>query len=68
MGSKSSKQLQNTDKNPGIEYLGHDKIFIHTNDGHLLEFSMKQKKIVYDFGRILNDGIYDMVRTPDNKS
>ena len=68
MGSKISKQAQNSDKNTETKSLGFDKMFVGCQDGSVLEFSMISKKIEHNFGKILNHPICSMAKTFDSKS
>ena len=53
----------------GIQkYLDGNRIFIGCLNGSLQEYSMVENKIIHKFGETLNDGIYSMSKTFDNKS
>ena len=68
MQSKIDKQVQNPFKSTEIKSPEGDKIFAACTDGSLIELSMISKTIVYDDGRILDDIIFSIAKTNDNKS
>ena len=43
------------------------RVFIGCKDGYLYEYLMNEKKIAYNFGKILDAGIHSMAATFDNK-
>ena len=68
MGAHSSKKLKISDKNTKNKYPEGGQLFVGYSYGCLLEYSMTRKQIVHDFGKILDDDISSMAKTPDNKS
>ena len=58
---------ENSEEGTEIKSLYGDQLFIGCSHGRLLEFSVIEEKIVYDFGRILYSEITSMTKTPDNK-
>ena len=68
VGSQLGKLLQIKLKHVEIQNLQGGRLFIGCNDGNLLEFSITDNKVVYDFGKILDDHIISMAKTFDNKS
>ena len=68
MMQSSKKQVLNSDKNTEIKDTKDDKMFIGCIGGNLLEFSLIDNTIVYDFGEILSDDIISMAKTFDKKS
>ena len=71
-GSKPVKQVQNSDNNTEIKYCEDDKLILGCSEGSLLEFSIKENKkvcrVVHDFVKFIDFGIFWMAKTPDNKS
>ena len=69
--NKSNKSIispeKYTEKNMEIKYSDGSRFFVTCDDGSLIEYSLIEKKTVYDFGRILVD-ISSVAKTPDNKS
>ena len=61
--------LQDKDfsKNNIMKSLKGDRVFIGCKHGYLYEYSMNEKRIVHDFGQILDDDISSMATTFDNK-
>ena len=51
-----------------VKFPDGDRIFIGRNGGYLLEYSMDEKEIVYNFGKILDQGISSLATTFDNKT
>ena len=68
MMPSSKKQVLNPDEHTEIKYPDGDKIIVGDFEGRLLEFSMVEKKIVHDFGKIMNVNITSMAKTLTNKS
>ena len=64
----SKKQVQTSDKNTEIKYPEGDRLFCGCDNGSIVEFSIAEKKPVYDHGQILVYNITSMAKTPDNKS
>ena len=62
------EQVQDSDKNTEIKYHEGDKVFLGYYDGSVVEFSLIENKIVYDFGICLDGYITSMAKTLDNKS
>ena len=61
-------QAQNSDKNTEAKYPKCDELFLGYSFGYLLIFSMIEKKIVYQFGRIFSSNVISMAKTSDNKT
>ena len=55
-------------KNMVIKYPEGDRVFVGCYDGYMLGFSMIEKKIVCDLGKIIANAIILMTKTLDNKS
>ena len=67
MGSKVSKEVQNSDKNTEIKHHKGDKLILVCPFGWLLEFSMITKTIVRK-SKLFDKEICSIVKTLDNKS
>ena len=68
MGAHFGKKVKNSEKSTEMKYLEGGQLFVGYSKGCLLKFSMLTKKIVHDFGKILDNDISSMARTLDNKS
>ena len=69
MGSILGKKVQNSDKNIDIKSLGLNKIFVGCWNGSLIEFSIIENKIMYDYScKICDREITSMAKTSDNKT
>ena len=67
MGSKTSKQVQNSNKNTNTKHFEGDRVFVGCNQSYFYEFSMIGKT-VHNLGQVLKGHVGSMAKTPDNKS
>ena len=44
-----------------------DSLFIGSGEGGLLEWSVRQRKVIKNYGNIMTDGISTLRTTPDKK-
>ena len=65
--SEGNEQMISFNKIKEVKYPEGNRVFTGCSEGYLYEYSVTDKKVVHDFGQILNKTIVSMAKTVDNK-
>lgn len=51
-----------------LNFCEDDRVLIGNTNGCLFEYSIKEKRIIHNFGKISNSEIFTIIMTPNKKS